>query len=121
MLKKAADLRSLERKGSYSRNDYLAAIDKITKAKNEIARERANHRMDVYEKLNDDQKKIFSKMPPMGRRGDGMGPKGMGKHRGGRMGMGDDQGMGMIHAGAVVPIWIGLTIPQGIQKPSIDN
>lgn len=82
--KNQADLRSLERKGNYSRNDYLAAIDKVTKAKNELARERAVHRMDVYEKLNDDQKKIFNERP-MGKR------DGKGKHMRGR-GMGDNGG-----------------------------
>lgn len=95
------EVRALEKKGNYSRNDYLVVVDKVTKVKNDIAKERANHRMDIYEQLNDEQKKIFNSRPMRGK-GDVMGHKGkhhkgqgMDDHRGMRdgKGMGDGKGM----------------------------
>lgn len=89
--KSQIDMRDFQSKGNYSRNDYLAALDKVSKAKDAIAKEMANHRMDVYEQLTADQKKIFDKSP-MGM-GKGFGPEGRGpKGKGLKMGM--DMGKG---------------------------
>lgn len=86
------EMRDLQSKGNYSRSDFLAMVDKISKTRDQIAKEMANHRMDVYEQLTPEQKKIFNEMPMgMGREGDG--PRGKGMHRKG-MGKGDMDGMG---------------------------
>ena len=80
--KKELALKELQYKGNYSRSDYINLVKDISASKNKIAEARANHRMDVYELLTDQQKKIFDQMPMMrGMRGDG---RGMG-HDGRRM------------------------------------
>ncbi len=88
MQKKRLAVKEMMLKGNYSRSDYLNLINDLNSAKNKIAASRANHRMDVYELLTDQQKKIFDQMPMM--RGqhegrgmmDGNGP--MGRHPGKR-------------------------------------
>jgi Spy/CpxP family protein refolding chaperone len=89
MQKKRLALKELLAKGNYSRADYLNQMNDISSARNKIAAARANHRMDVYELLDDQQKKIFNEMPmmggPRGERGgmmDGQCP--MGRHQGGK-------------------------------------
>jgi len=89
--KNKIDLREMEMKNSYNRNDYLAAVEKISQTKGQIGKEMANHRMDVYEQLNPDQKKIFNERPFGKRDGKGFrgkGPNGKGMH----MGMGEGMG-----------------------------
>ncbi len=76
MQKKSLALKELMRKGNYSRSDYLNLANDISSARDKIAAARANHRMDVYELLDDQQKKIFNEMPMMG---------GPGGQRGGMM------------------------------------
>ena len=65
--KKRLALKELESKGNYSRADYLNLVKDINAARDNIATARANHRMDVYALLTDQQKKIFDNMPKMGR------------------------------------------------------
>ena len=79
MQKKRLALKELEHKGNYSRTDYLNLVKDLNASRDKIATARANHRMDVYELLTDQQKKIFDTMPRMGR-----------SHRDGR-GMMDDR------------------------------
>jgi Spy/CpxP family protein refolding chaperone len=94
--KAKADMHDLVMKGNYSRSDFLGAVDKIAKAKEQIAKQMANHRMDVYEQLNPDQKKTFDKMHHRMGKGKGMMMRrGMMGHKGpGGMGMGPN-GQGM--------------------------
>lgn len=66
-------LREIKAKKNFSRSEYLNAVENINEAENKIALSRANHRMDIYEMLNDEQKKIFAETGPdlgMGERGD---------------------------------------------------
>lgn len=89
MQKKRLAVRELMQKGNYSRSDYLNLVNDLSSARDKIAAARANHRMDVYELLDDQQKKIFNEMPMMGGQG---GKRGgmmdrqcpMGRHPGGR-------------------------------------
>lgn len=91
MQKKRLAMKELMQNGNYTRADFLKAVGNINASRDKIATARANNRMDVYELLNDQQKKIFNDHPMMmgGRHGDrggrcdGPGP--MGKDRGGRM------------------------------------
>lgn len=46
-------------KDDFKRSDYLAAQEKINKIQNEIHSTAANHRMDIIDILNKDQRKIF--------------------------------------------------------------
>lgn len=63
--KKRLDLKELVRKGNFSRSDFLNTQKQVTEARDKIAEARANHMMDVYGLLTDQQKKIFSEMPMM--------------------------------------------------------
>lgn len=60
------ELKELKFKGNYSREQYLSKIREQNDIRNQIAIANAEHRMDVYEQLNDEQKAIWNKM------GDGM-------------------------------------------------
>ena len=51
------ELTSLKNKGNYTREQYLAAIRSINSARDEIAISRAEFQMDVYQILDDIQKK----------------------------------------------------------------
>jgi Spy/CpxP family protein refolding chaperone len=61
--KKKLDLEALKREGNYSREEFIAKVQTFSDAKQKIASSRAYHRMDIYELLDDNQKKIFDKMP----------------------------------------------------------
>ncbi len=80
--KKRLAVKELTQKGNYSRSDYLNRVKDLNSARDNIASSMANHRMDVYEVLNDQQKKIFDQMPMMGGHRscggmmDGNGPRG---------------------------------------------
>ena len=78
--KKRLDMKELVHKGNFSRSDFLNAIKDVTNAKDKIATAKANHMMDIYELLTDQQKKDFSDMHLM---------RGSMQERGGRM---DEQG-----------------------------
>ncbi len=89
MEKKHLAMKELTQSGNYSRSDFLNIVKEISLARDQIANAKANHRMDVYELLNDEQKKIFNEMPMM------RGPQGEGRcmmrdgrkmmHKGGMM------------------------------------
>ena len=90
MQKKRLTMKELMQKGDYTRADYIKVVNEMNAARDKITTAKANHRMDVYELLNADQKKIFNDHPMMmGKRHgdrdgrcDGHGPKG--KDRGKR-------------------------------------
>lgn len=75
MQKKRLAMKELMQKGNYTRADYLSMVNEMSAARDKIAAAVANHRMDVYELLNDQQKKIFNDRPMMmgGHRGEGRG------------------------------------------------
>lgn len=60
--KKKLQLEELKSSGNYSREDFLAGVESLSHTKQNMALVRANHRMDVYELLTDDQKSTFDKM-----------------------------------------------------------
>lgn len=53
------DMRDIRESSDISRNDMIAVVEKLNDIKNRMAIERTNHRMDVYELLNDEQKEIW--------------------------------------------------------------
>jgi len=65
--KKKLDLKELQLNTGYTRDEFLSKVSAINEAKNKIALAMANHKMDVYELLTDDQKETFNEM------GDSMG------------------------------------------------
>ena len=67
--KKKLAIKELMSKGNYSRDEYLSTVKAISDAKNNIAISMANHRMDIYELLTDEQRATFNQM------GHHMGPK----------------------------------------------
>ena len=60
--KKELDLTQLKSKGNYTRDEYLNKVDEIISARNKIALCIANHQMDVYQLLDDNQKKEWNKI-----------------------------------------------------------
>lgn len=68
MQKKRLAVKELRQKGNYSRSDFLNLVNDLSASRSKIAAARANHRMDVYELLTDQQKQTFNRMPMMGGR-----------------------------------------------------
>ena len=60
--KKKLDLKELKIKGNYSREEFLNLVREMNIFKNNIALAAANSKMDIYELLTDEQKKMFDKM-----------------------------------------------------------
>lgn len=60
--KKKLDLEELKSSGKYSREEYVAKVKALSDAKAQIALMRANHRMDVYDLLTNEQKSEFNKI-----------------------------------------------------------
>jgi len=60
--KKNLDRQELFTKGNYTRDDYLNKVKAISDAKEKMALAKANHRMDVYDLLTEEQRKIFDEM-----------------------------------------------------------
>lgn len=60
--KKKLDLKELKIKGNYSREEFLNLVKEMNDSKNNIALAAANSKMDIYELLTDEQKKMFDKM-----------------------------------------------------------
>ncbi|MEJ2103150.1 MAG: Spy/CpxP family protein refolding chaperone [Ignavibacteriaceae bacterium] len=60
--KKQVELAELKNTINFSRDAYLNKINEIIAAKNKIEIARANHQMDVYQLLTDQQKKDWVKM-----------------------------------------------------------
>ena len=52
----------LKSKGNYTREEYLNTVNGIISAKNKIELFRANHQMDAYQLLDDNQKQEWNKM-----------------------------------------------------------
>jgi Spy/CpxP family protein refolding chaperone len=63
--KNRLDMKELMLKGDVSRADVLNIVKEINADRDKIATARANHMMDIYELLNEQQRKIFSRMPMM--------------------------------------------------------
>lgn len=59
--KKEIELAELKNKGNYAREEYLNKINEIISARNKIAVSLANHQMDVYQILDETQKKEWNK------------------------------------------------------------
>ncbi len=65
MQKKRLAVKELQQKGSYSRSDYVDLVKNLNNSRDKINLARANHIMDIYELLTDQQKEIFNKMQMM--------------------------------------------------------
>jgi len=59
--KKEVEMAELKNKGNYTREDFLNKVNEIISAKNKIALSMANHQMDVYQLLDETQKKEWNK------------------------------------------------------------
>jgi Spy/CpxP family protein refolding chaperone len=60
--KKKLEMAEMKNYGNYSREQYIAAVESINTAKDEIAISRANFKMDIYELLDADQKKEWNEL-----------------------------------------------------------
>ena len=56
------DKNELLSKGNYTRDDYLSKVKAISDAKEKMALAKANHRMDVYDLLTEEQRKTFDEI-----------------------------------------------------------
>jgi len=63
--KKEVELAELKNTLNFSRDSYMNKINEIIAAKNKIEIARANHQMDVYQLLTDQQKKEWNKITEM--------------------------------------------------------
>jgi hypothetical protein len=59
--KKEIEMAELKNKSNYTREEFLNKVNEIISARNEIALSLANHQMDVYQLLDDNQKKEWDK------------------------------------------------------------
>ncbi|HEY6437410.1 MAG TPA: Spy/CpxP family protein refolding chaperone [Ignavibacteriaceae bacterium] len=59
--KKKLAIAELKNKGNYTREAFIDNVEAINSAKNEIAISRANIQMDIYQLLDDNQKKEWNK------------------------------------------------------------
>jgi Spy/CpxP family protein refolding chaperone len=59
--KKKLDIAELKSKGNYTRDEFLSKTNEIISARNKIALSMANHQMDVYQLLDENQKKEWNK------------------------------------------------------------
>ena len=59
--KREIEMAELKNKGNYTREEFLNKIDEIISARNKIAFSLANHQMDVYQLLDETQKKEWNK------------------------------------------------------------
>jgi Spy/CpxP family protein refolding chaperone len=75
--KREIELAEARNKDNISRNEVIPSVENINKIKNEIALKVANHRMDIYELLTDEQKEIWKDK----KHGFGMGPGKMLRHK----------------------------------------
>jgi Spy/CpxP family protein refolding chaperone len=60
--KKKLEMKKLKRNGNYTRAEFVNKVKVISSAKQNIASVKANHKMDIYESLTEEQKNIFDKM-----------------------------------------------------------
>ncbi len=59
---KELEMSELKSKGNYTRDEYLSKVNDIISARNKIAFSVANHQMDIYQILDENQKKQWNKM-----------------------------------------------------------
>jgi len=59
--KKEVEMAELKNKSNYTREEFLKKVNEIISARNEIALSMANHQMDVYQILDETQKKEWNK------------------------------------------------------------
>ena len=59
--KKEVEMAEMKNKGNYTRDEFLNKVNDIISAKNKIALSMANHEMDVYQLLDENQKKEWNK------------------------------------------------------------
>ena len=59
--KKKVEMAELKNNGNYTREEFLNKVNEIISARNSIAISLANHQMDVYQLLDDNQKKEWNK------------------------------------------------------------
>jgi hypothetical protein len=59
--KRKIEMAELKNKVNYTREEFLAKTNEIISARNKIALSLANHQMDVYQLLDDNQKKEWNK------------------------------------------------------------
>lgn len=53
-------MQELKSKGEYSREEVLSTVNRINNEKNKIELLRENHKMDIYDELTPEQKKIWN-------------------------------------------------------------
>lgn len=63
--KSMIDLKEIRMKDNFTRQDIIAGVEKMNKIKNDMALAVANHRMDVWEILTPEQKKIAKDNPKL--------------------------------------------------------
>jgi len=59
--KRKIEMSELKNKGNYTREEFLSKTNEIISARNQIALSLANHQMDVYQILDETQKKEWNK------------------------------------------------------------
>lgn len=59
--KRKIEMAELKNKGNYTRDEFLSKTNEIISARNKIALSLANHQMDVYQLLDENQKKEWNK------------------------------------------------------------
>jgi len=59
--KKEIEMAELKNKGNYTREEFLSKTNEIISARNQIALSLANHQMDVYQILDETQKKEWNR------------------------------------------------------------
>ncbi len=62
--KKKVELRSLRNSEKLNRSEFIKLTKEISEIRNSMAVEMANHHMDIYELLDNNQKKIWREMKP---------------------------------------------------------
>ncbi|BDQ01657.1 periplasmic heavy metal sensor [Ignavibacterium sp.] len=62
--KKEVELNALRRSDKLNRSDLLKLTKEISEIRNSMAVEKANHQMDIYELLDNNQKQIWREMKP---------------------------------------------------------
>ena len=62
MEQKKLDIKEMKLKGNYNREQYVAEIRDLNLIRDKIEIAKAEHQMDVYELLNDEQKATWNKM-----------------------------------------------------------
>lgn len=75
------ELREITSKDDFTRNEYLAAHSKMAKLREQIQLAGANHRMDVLDLMNKDQRKIIAENRLLNGGKKNFGEKGRGNHR----------------------------------------